>query len=158
TNTSPFPPVGLADVLDQTCREPYVNEYFDTSYAAVTRGLAAYASIGAGTALDARHLIVGAGADEILDIVARTFLDNGDRVVTLAPTYSMYRISAESMGATVVRVPYEDEPEFRLPVDNLLRAARDAKLLYVCAPNNPTGMLPAAEEMRRLIVQAPCMV
>ncbi len=158
TNTSPFPPAGLDAVLERTRREPYVNEYFDTSYAVVTHALASYASEGAGVALDSRHLIVGAGADEVLDIIARTFLDNGDRVVTLAPTYSMYRIGGESMGATVVRVPYGPAPEFALPVDELVRAAQGAKLLYVCAPNNPTGMMPQAAEMADLIARAPCMV
>jgi histidinol-phosphate aminotransferase len=102
--------------------------------------------------------LVGAGADEVLDLVARTFLDNGDRVVTLAPTYSMYRIGAESMGATVTVVPYGPAPDFSLPLDALLRAAEGAKGLYVCAPNNPTGTLSSADEMCALVARAPCMV
>jgi histidinol-phosphate aminotransferase len=158
TNTSPFPPVGLAETLERTLREPYVNEYFDTSYAAVTAGLAGYAGKGAGLDVGARHLIVGAGADEILDLVARTFLNNGDRVVIPVPTYSMYRIGAESMGATVITVPYGPAPGFGLPVDELLQAARGAKLLYVCAPNNPTGTLPAPDDLHALVSRAPCMV
>ena len=152
TNTSPFPPVGLAEVLDRTRRAPWINEYVDTSYGAVTRSLAAY------TGLSPQHLIVGAGADEVLDIIARTFLDNGDRVVTLFPTYAMYRIGAESMGATVARVPYGPAPTFALPVEAVLNAAKGAKIVYLCAPNNPTGVVPPLAELEALIAHAPCIV
>ncbi len=158
TNTSPFPPAGLDEALERVRREPYINEYFDTAYTALAGQLATYASAGADIPLTPGHLIIGAGADEVLDIVAKTFLDNGDHVVTLTPTYSMYRIGAEIMGATVRRVAYEAAPEFTLPLEELLAAAAGARLLYLCAPNNPTGALPSPETLTEVIRRVPCAV
>ena len=57
------------------------------------------------TASTTDELLVGAGADEILDIVAKVFLPPGDRAVVPTPSYAMYRVLTEQRGAAVVAVP-----------------------------------------------------
>ncbi|MDQ6908014.1 MAG: aminotransferase class I/II-fold pyridoxal phosphate-dependent enzyme, partial [Chloroflexota bacterium] len=96
-NTSPFPPASWDAAMEAARAAGQPNEYFDTSYAELIELFGAYYGVGTD------HLIVGAGADEILDIATKTFLDNGDRVVVSTPTYSMYPIVSEQMGATVQR-------------------------------------------------------
>jgi histidinol-phosphate aminotransferase len=141
TNTSPVPPPCLDAVLDQVHRLPAVNEYFDGSYAALADALADY------TGFSPAHLVIGAGADEILDVMAKTFLNPGDRVVIPAPTYSVYRIVSRIMDAAVEMVP--PTPDLSFDVNALIAAGQGAKAIFLCNPNNPTGTaLPIAEIAR----------
>ena len=149
-NTSPFPPASWDAAMEAARQEGQPNEYFDTSYAELADLFSAYYGVGTD------HLIVGAGADEILDITTKTFLDNGDRVVVSAPTYSMYPIVSEQMGATVRRVPLL--ADFAPDIDGILAAAAGAKIIWHCNPNSPTGNATDPAALERLIADAPCMV
>ncbi len=149
-NTSPFRPAGWERVLEEECRSGTPNEYFDTSYAELVPLFASYCGV------TEDQVIVGAGADEVLDIVAKTFLDDGDAVVVSPPTYSMYAIVSTQMGAGIRRAPLG--PGFGLDVDAILAAARGAKLIWVCSPNSPTGTPPDPQRLARLVDEAPCMV
>lgn len=149
-NTSPFPPASWDAAMEAARVEGQPNEYFDTAYAELAELFATYYGVGTG------DLIIGAGADEILDITTKTFLDNGDRVIVSVPTYSMYPIVSEQMGATVQRVPLR--PDFAPDIDGILAAAQGAKIIWHCNPNSPTGNVTDPAEMERLIANAPCIV
>lgn len=152
-NTSPFPPAAWDDSMEAARREGEANEYFDTSYAELTPLIGRYCRVGED------HLVVGAGADEVLDIVAKTFLDNGDQVVVSQPTYPMYSICSVQMGAEVRAVP--TRPDFSPDVDALLAAAhgaRTAKIVWHCNPASPTAALTDPAELERLVADAPCIV
>lgn len=150
TNTSPFPPPCLEAVLERARRVPAVNEYFDGSYAALAAELAAY------TGFSPAHLVIGAGADEMLDVVAKTFLNPGDRVVIPTPTYAMYRIVSQIMDASVAAVPAT--PDLSFDVDALIAATAGAKALFLCNPNNPTGLALPPAEVARLVRGVECLV
>ncbi len=126
------------------------NEYFDTTYAEVTALLAEYLGV------PEDHLIIGAGADEILDIAAKTFLDNGDAAVISAPTYPMYAIVTAQMGAEVRRVPLGSH--FRQDIAGLLAAAEGAKIIWHCNPNSPTANATPAADLAHLVAASPAMV
>ena len=80
TNTFPWPGARL----DALPPEP-LNEYPDTSYATLTEAIAQYADV------PADRITVGAGADEILDLIAKAYIDASARVVLAHPTYPMFR-------------------------------------------------------------------
>lgn len=149
-NTSPFPPAAWHAAMQAAEREGLPNEYFDTGYAELTPLIGAYCGV------PEDHLVVGAGADEVLDIVAKTFLDNGDLVVTSAPTYPMYTIVTAQMGGIVRRVPLRGD--FSPDVRSLLEAAGEAKIMWHCNPNSPTATATEPAEVERLLADAPCMV
>jgi histidinol-phosphate aminotransferase len=149
-NTSPFPPAPWDAAMETAREERLPNEYFDTSYAELLALFGAYCGVGTD------RLIVGAGADEILDIIAKTFLDNGDTTVISAPTYPMYAIVTEQMGGVVRRVPLGEG--FAQDIDGLLKAAAGAKILWHCNPNSPTGNPTDPAALERLIADAPCIV
>jgi histidinol-phosphate aminotransferase len=143
-NTSPLPP-DLADVLAGSF-DPALCEYPPSDYAT----LVAAASETYGVATD--ELLPTAGADEALDLVARASLREGSVAVVAAPTYAMYRIVSEQRGATVVDVPrLGPESGFRLDLDALAAAARNARIVWLCEPNNPTGALEPPERIGRLL-------
>lgn len=149
-NTSPFLPGAWAASLDRAGVETRPNEYFDTAYAELAAAIVWYLGVAS------EQLVIGAGADEVLDVIAKTFLDNGDAAVIAAPTYSMYAIAARLMGAEVRAVALG--PDFAPDIEGLLAAAAGAKLLFHCNPNSPTGNLTAPDEFERLLANAPCMV
>ncbi len=106
-------------------------------------------------ALGARHgvppecVVAGAGADEIIDLVFRIFIEAGDRVVIASPTFGMYPFGAEIAGAELVDVPRR--ADWSVDLDALAAACAGAKAVFLPSPNNPTGgLLPpgAAERLR----------
>ena len=77
------------------------------------------------------------GADEAIDLLIRAYCRAGrDKVLVSSPTYGMYRVSADIQNAPVVDVPLTDD--FELDVAAIC-ARDDAKLVFICNPNNPTG-------------------
>ena len=98
------------------------------------------------------EIVPGAGADEILDMCTKAFLPAGSAAVISVPTYAMYRIHAEQRGARVIAVPRLSKAEgWAMDVDRVQAAARDASLVWICNPNNPTGRLEPAGAIERLL-------
>jgi histidinol-phosphate aminotransferase len=93
---------------------------------------------------------VGNSSDEVMDRITRLFLERGDQAVTFAPTFSVFRYCAKYQGAEYVEVPLRKG--FTLDVE-AMRAAftPEAKLLYLCSPNNPTGNQFGLGEVEALI-------
>jgi histidinol-phosphate aminotransferase len=134
-NTSPVPPGFALDLLASGEFGRAISEYPPSDY----RALVAAASETYG--VPAGEILVGAGADEILDLVAKAFIPPGAAAVVPVPTYAMYRILTEQRPARPVLVPRRPAAEgYALDVPAVLAAARDAALVWLCSPNNPTGL------------------
>jgi histidinol-phosphate aminotransferase len=100
---------------------------------------------------------VGNSSDEVMDRITRLFLESGDRAVTFAPTFSVFRYCVKYQGADYVAVPLQEG--FKLDVD-AMRAAftPETKLLYLCSPNNPTGNQFEMDAVEALIEEFPGIV
>lgn len=87
------------------------------------------------------EIVVGNGAAELIWLVAFTFLERGDRVLILGPTFGEYARMAGLMGAAVVEWRAEAATDFTIDPDTVARqlAAVQPKLIFLCNPNNPTG-------------------
>ncbi len=134
-NTSPSPPTLVERLLASGRFETSLSEYPPSDYRRLVD--AAAARYGVGT----NEIVVGAGADEILDLVAKAFLAAGGAAVVPVPTYAMYRVLTEQRGARVVAVPRHDaEAGWALDLDAVRRAALDAQVVWLCSPNNPTAL------------------
>jgi len=84
------------------------------------------------------QLVFGCGADELLELVAKAFLRPGDEAVFAWPSFAMYPIVVQGMGAQSVRVPLDARLVHDLPA--LAKAVGErTRLVFVCNPNNPTG-------------------
>jgi histidinol-phosphate aminotransferase len=119
--------------------------YPDPEARALRAALAGY------TGISADHLLVGAGADELIDLLLRLFCDPGDVVINCPPTFGMYSFDASLNGARTVNVPRRQD--FSLNVEAIEKAASDsnAKLLFLCSPNNPDGSLIPLDVLDRLL-------
>ncbi len=143
-NTSPLPP-DLRDVLAGPF-VPVLSEYPPSDYAALVE--AAAAAYGVGT----DELLPTAGADEALDLSARAFLREGSVAVAAVPTYAMYRIVSEQRGATFRGVPrLPAQAGFAVDIPAMIAAARAADLVWLCEPNNPTGLAEPAGRIVELL-------
>jgi histidinol-phosphate aminotransferase len=127
TNTFPWPGASL-DHLGGAL----LNEYPDTSYGALTEAIAQYADV------PTDRITVGAGADEILDMLARSYIEESAKVVISRPTYPMFTVLTEMAGGHLEVVPAID---LRLDRSRFLEQARRARVTWLSNPNNPTGEL-----------------
>jgi histidinol-phosphate aminotransferase len=134
-NTSPAPPELVATLLAAGRFDTPLSEYPPSDY----RRLIEAAAARYGVATD--EILVGAGADEILDIVAKVVLPPGGHAVVPTPSYAMYRVLTEQRGATVVAVPRQGpDAGYAMDVEAVRSAAADADLVWLCSPNNPTAL------------------
>jgi histidinol-phosphate aminotransferase len=91
------------------------------------------------------QVTVCAGADAIVGYVCQSTLDPGDEVVTGWPSFASYVIDPLKLGGVPVRVPLKDE---RIDLEALLEAVTPrTKLVFIAAPNNPTGTTNTREEL-----------
>ena len=91
----------------------------------------------------AETIVCGSGSDEIIDLLFRLFIGEGDRIVTASPTFGMYAFDAALHGGEVVDVPLLEDWVF--DTEGLEAAARESKVVFIPSPNNPTGnTLPVA--------------
>ncbi len=87
------------------------------------------------------NLVVGRGSDEAIDLLVRAYCVAGqDSVVICPPTFGMYAVAARIQGAAVIEVPLLAATGF-IPDPTAVVAACEAnsRLVFLCAPNNPTG-------------------
>jgi histidinol-phosphate aminotransferase len=100
--------------------------------------------------LEDENVLLGAGSTELIDVVIRTFVSPGEEVVLSVPTFSMYEARTRTVGGIPVLVPMTVEHEHDVP--GMIRAVTErTKVIFLCAPNNPTGSRIAPEGLRRLL-------
>jgi histidinol-phosphate aminotransferase len=100
------------------------------------------------------QLVFGAGADEVLELLAKAFLSRGDEAVFAWPSFAMYPIVVQGMGATPVAVRLGADLVHDLPAMAAAVTQR-TKIVFVCNPNNPTGTSVGAEAFDRFTRSLP---
>ena len=124
---------------------PYTHIYPDPESRALRTALAD------STGVPAEFLLAGAGADELIDLTMRLFLQPGDAIINCPPTFGMYAFDAAISGARAISIPRR--PDFSLDLDAIEQAAHrhHPKLIFATSPNNPDGgWLPDADLERLL--------
>ncbi|MGI9592429.1 MAG: histidinol-phosphate transaminase [Myxococcota bacterium] len=147
SNESPLGPSPKAvAALEQALMD--VHRYPDGASFALRRKLAERLGVGE------EQLVFGAGADEVLELLAKVLLGPGDECVFAWPSFAMYPIVVRGMGATPVQVPLDADLVHDLPALAAAVSER-TKLLFVCNPNNPTGTSVGAEAFDRFMAGLP---
>jgi histidinol-phosphate aminotransferase len=127
-NTPPVPGVPQVPLAESFAR---LNEYPDGTYRELREAAAAYCGVEPG------QVVVGAGADDLIAICARTYLGPGRRAAIAPPTYPLYAIMSRLEGAEVVTEP------------------AGAAVVWLCNPNNPTGELVDPDEIAAAVAANP---
>jgi histidinol-phosphate aminotransferase len=116
-------------------------DYPEGSYRELREAAAAYVGC------EPDEVVVDAGADGVIALVARTYLGPGALAVAESPTYPLYAIASRIEGADVLAV--------RRDLEALAEAGRDARVVWLCNPGNPSGELWPAVEIDRLAEALP---
>lgn len=140
-------PSALAGV---PARLPDWNRYPDPTADALRADLAAHYR------LRPENVIVANGSDELIDLATRTFVRRGRGVLSVRPTYGMYKVCADAGGVPFRTVPLGKD--FAFPEDRLRRAFGRADLLFLCSPNNPTGQAVDPAALARVAERFPGLV
>ncbi len=136
------------------------------------------AAIASYVGVDVLHIVTSNGADEMIDLVQRIFLDRGDAIVDCPPSFEMYSLFARLNGARIIAIPRCDD--FSLDVDAIERniaatpsgakrkqspyskteiassqktllAMTRPKLIFIANPSNPDGGIASRDEIERLL-------
>jgi histidinol-phosphate aminotransferase len=125
-----------------------VHRYPDGSSFALRQRLSAHLDV------EPDQLVFGSGADEILELLAKILLAPGDEAIFAWPSFAMYPIVVQGMGAESIRVPLDGNLAHDLPA--MAAAVNErTRLVFVCNPNNPTGTSVGAEEFDRFVESLP---
>ena len=96
-------------------------------------------------------ILVGNGSDEIIWLLLFAFVEKSENIVVMSPTFSMYQVAANLIGAQTKKVLLEED--YSLDPKKILKAVnKKTKLIFLCSPNNPTAQalhIPAIEEIAK---------
>jgi histidinol-phosphate aminotransferase len=102
------------------------------------------------------QVILGNGSDEILGLLARTFLSPGDEAVMADQTFVIYKMEVTAAHGKPITVPLK---QWRHDLQAMADAITDrTRLLFLCNPNNPTGTMVSADEVEHLLARVPAHV
>jgi len=122
-----------------------INRYPDGSVYYLRQALASKLSV------SEDELIFGNGSNELLDIVVRTYLKQGDAAVMAAPSFVVYAMAVNSVGGRAIQVPLKD---FRHDLAAMADAITpETKMVFIANPNNPTGTMNTKAEFDSLMAR-----
>ena len=141
SNELPYPPSPRAVSAFREA-EHSLNRYPDGSQAALRRAIASVHGV------PEKNVFAGNGSDEAIALLIRAVLAAGETMVTSENNFKMAEIYARSAGAKIVEIP---EVRHRIDVGKVQAAAAgDARIVYICTPNNASGTYTTDRELRSL--------
>ena len=140
-NENPF---GKELGLGKKLSEINIHEYPDPLQKNLRTTLATY------TGRKYEEIVAGSGSDELIDLLIRIFLEKGDILIDVQPTFGMYEFSAQIQGAKVCSVSRRDD--FEIDLDTILHSVSDkTKMIFLASPNNPTGNILSEPDLVKLL-------
>jgi len=114
------------------------------------------AALSAHTGIEPNRIVLGNGSNDVLDLVARTFLSAGDEAIFSEHGFAVYPISTLAAGGTPVQVPAK---AYGHDLDAMAEAINErTRVVFIANPNNPTGTFLAGAELEGFIARVPANV
>lgn len=122
-----------------------INRYPESQHGVLTSEIAQYADV------EPNQIIIGGdGADEIIDVLAKTFIEEGDEFIVPLPSYMYYEYLLKQYGAKPVYARWNLQTN-ELDVDSIYeKITPKTRMIFLCSPNNPTGTLIDKEVLKRI--------
>ena len=141
SNETPLGPGPMAIEAYRACAE-HLEDYPDGAASDLRE------AIGAAFGLDPARIVCGAGSDDLLNLIARAYLADGDEAIHTTHGFLVYPIATMGTGAKPVVAA---EKNFTADVDAILAAVTPrTKVVFLANPNNPTGTYIPFDEVKRL--------
>jgi histidinol-phosphate aminotransferase len=107
-----------------------------------------------GGGLTPEHFVAGSGASEVIDLLSRAFVREGDNVIACRPTFPLYEICAQRCGGDTFFADLDERYEY--DVEGILKAINErTRIVYLCTPNNPSGSILPPPQAERLVAEIP---
>ena len=127
-----------------------VNRYPESQLHELVGEIADYSGV-----RDSQVIIGGDGADEIIDVLAKTFIDDGDEFIVPLPSYMYYEYLLKQYGAKPVYAKWDLDKNI-LDTDSIYSSITPkTKMIFLCSPNNPTGTLIDREVLADIALKNP---
>lgn len=152
TNEAPEPPpVEFVEELTAAIADVAWNRYPDRAARPLRQKIAASEQALATLTIDRANVLVANGSNEVLQSVCLTYGGPGRSVLTIEPTYQLHSHIARITGTDVVQV--ERNVDFSIDLPAVVRAIgeRAPSVVFVCSPNNPTGLIEDEATIRALL-------
>ena len=149
-NENPYGP--SPRVHQALANETYYHIYPDPDSTSLRHAISRY------TGIDASRIVVGHGADELIDLIIRLFIAPGDAVINCPPTFGMYRFDTELNGGSTIDI--ERKVDFSLDLESIVALTNresNLKIIFITSPNNPDGGTLNEASLRQLL-QLPLIV
>lgn len=145
-NENPFDwPLDIKQEIARFCVDRPWNRYPPFVPEDLREALAEYSGTKKGS------IIVGNGSNEMLLVLLMALANRSSTVVFCQPTFTVYRLLTNGIGAAPVAVPLTDTLNYDIPKIREAIAANPGALLILCSPNNPTGNALSESELRILL-------
>jgi aspartate aminotransferase len=139
-------PAYIVEAASRAIKEGYTHYPPAQGDPELREAIAAYQSRISGVSLSAADVLVTAGGTGAISASMMALLDEGDEVIILDPTYSLYADVARAVGAVIVSVPLTSA--FEVDLDAIRRAVTArSRMLILNYPSNPTGQLLERREL-----------
>ena len=152
-NESPvMPPKAVIDEINNKITKIDYNRYPDMDEVNLNKAIAKRYNV------KPENISSGVGSDELLDVVFRATLEPNDIVLGFSPSFSMYKVFAELVGAKYIPVLGDENGIFK--IDDMINAIKEynPKLVLICTPNNPTGQYFTEAEVRKIIESTDALI
>src|SRR5438046_2241343 len=121
------------EVVDRVLQRPW-GRYPEFVPAAIIKTLSQF------TGWPEEGILVGNGSNELIQASLGVTLGPGRRLAVPQPTFTLYKLMATTLQAEINQILLDPE-NLTFDVDKLIEASRNADVVVVCTPNNPTGTL-----------------
>ena len=106
--------------------------------------------------VEPQQLVFTNGTDEAISLLVNTFIETGEELVVVHPSYAMYRFYGELGGAKITEVNFERNDDLQFPLAKLLAAInQNTAAIFLANPNNPTGTPISRDEIVQVLRAAP---
>lgn len=137
-----------------------INRYPDSSAEKLREKIGAYIGV------NPDNIVAGNGSSEMIELIMKTFIEEGDKVLSFVPSFAMYGIFSKIYSAEFIGIEGKREDvstprdDFSVDIDILIEKAKEIspKLILVCNPNNPTGDLISKDDIKKLLENTDSLV
>lgn len=152
-NTSPTPPPSIGLFLKAMEKDCPINEYADPSYSNLKKLLADYEKI------DTSWITITNSGDEAIDVLGKTFLNNGDLYLITPPTYEVYNSQLTLNKGKCLEVPLITE-SWKVNTERIISNSKrkKVKIIFLCNPNNPTGSIISQSFIKKILENSDAIV
>ncbi|MCB0485344.1 MAG: histidinol-phosphate transaminase, partial [Flavobacteriaceae bacterium] len=146
-------PIGTSPLAIEAIKNATKDLYFypDTTDIRLREALEVYYN----QKLNKEQFVCAAGGSELIDLIIRAFVKEGEEVIVSTPCFVPYKMFSKWSGAEVINVPLS-ETDYSLQVEGIINAVTEkTRIIFLTSPNNPTGSYIKKSEFESLLKQLP---